>query len=127
MGKLESFAAGPCCIKCKTSAEICAKRYSCAHHLRSLNTIAERRFESRVRLVGMDRAVEEFQPGRLGSDVLAHLTAMSVDQEDATEWAIRQVEELKVKYPDLSDESMVGRFVEKAAEYLAGEPNEGEL
>lgn len=86
MGKLESFAAGPCCIKCKTSAEICAKRYSCAHHLRSLNTIAERRFESRVRLVGMDRAVEEFQPGRLGSDVLSHLTVMSVDQEDATEW-----------------------------------------
>lgn len=103
MNKLEAFAVGSCCVRCKTSTGICAKRYACGHHLRAMNTIALRRLESRAREIGIEAAIESSMARSLYSATLKHLLAVSVDEVDAREWAERQLRELQSKYPQLAD------------------------
>lgn len=124
MGKLKNYAVGTCCVRCKTSSEICAKKFACSHHLKSMNTIAERHFESRMALVGEDDAISEFIPGRMAAFVKGHLVDALVDEADSDEWARRQVFELGNKYPQLSESSFIERFMDKAFNILANEQTE---
>lgn len=117
MSRLENYAFGPCCVRCKTSTEICARRYACGHHLRSLNTIAERRFAARVASVGLEKAITEAVVSRMRNDVFIHLVAASVDEEEAKEWADRQMGDLLTKHPQLDDEEReVNEWLRKMAE-----------